>query len=117
MTKAWPQGMAIAFCTLVEEIAPSYGCHVALTGGCLYKTESRKDLDILFYRVRQTPEINKLGLFLALQDKLGVTVVKHVNGWITKAKWNNRNIDFFFPEEEGPRDTRDNVKYDEDDDG
>lgn len=114
MSVAWTPEMARSFCVLLEEIAPNYGCHVALTGGCLYKNFDRKDIDILFYRVRQKPEIDKLGLFLALEEKLGVKVVRHVNSWITKAKWNNRDIDFFFPEEDGPRDTRDNVKYDDD---
>lgn len=36
---------------------------VALTGGCLYKPEPRDDCDILFYRIRQTKEINHKGLY------------------------------------------------------
>ena len=40
---------AIEICKEIEMRAPSYGCHVALTGGCLYKDGDRKDCDLLFY--------------------------------------------------------------------
>lgn len=99
MAKSWSQEMAIQFCVLVEEIAPQFGAHVALTGGCLYKAEfNRKDCDIVLYRIRQK-SIDDVGLLAALQEKLGVEVTKRVNNWLTKAKWNDRNIDIFWPEE------------------
>jgi hypothetical protein len=100
MSVAWTQQEAIVFCTLVEEIAPAYGCHVALTGGCLYKRLDRKDLDVVLYRIRQKDTIERTKLFEALSSKLALYDVKHINGWITKAKWANRSIDFFFPEED-----------------
>ena len=49
----WTQEEAIALCKKIESIVPLAGCHVALTGGCLYRDGHRKDLDILFYRIRQ----------------------------------------------------------------
>jgi len=87
---------AINLCKIIEEIAPKYGCHVALTGGTLYKGGERKDIDILFYRVRQVEKINDDGLFSAL-DKIGVKKVSGF-GWCHKAVWDGHNIDIFFPE-------------------
>lgn len=43
---------AAAVCTLIEPIAENYGFHVALTGGCLYGSGGRKDIDIVFYSIR-----------------------------------------------------------------
>lgn len=50
---SWTQEEAIQLCRLLEALAPTFGCHVALTGGCLYKDGERKDCDILLYRIRQ----------------------------------------------------------------
>ena len=58
---------AVALCREIEKIAPNFGCHVALTGGCLYKDGARKDIDILFYRIRQVEKIDHEGLKQALQ--------------------------------------------------
>ena len=63
---SWTQSQAIDLCRQIEAIAPEFGCHVALTGGLLYKDGNRKDCDIVFYRVRQVAEINVKGLFDAL---------------------------------------------------
>lgn len=95
--KKWTLALAVDFCRTVEAICPVYGCHVALTGGCLYKEGERKDLDLVFYRIRQTT-INVVGLRYALEKELGVTF-SPTNGWCLKAQWEGRNIDMFFPEE------------------
>ncbi len=95
----WNITDAIELIVKIEEIAPLYGCHVALTGGVLYKVGERKDLDILFYRIRQVDKINTEGLMIALES-LGL--VKPVgSGWIYKSTFNNKGIDIFFPEEDG----------------
>lgn len=93
----WTQQQAIELCRKIEAIAPSFGCHVALTGGLLYKDGSRKDCDLLFYRIRQVPKINTIGLLVELSKK-GVTVVSGF-GWIRKAVYDGRSVDLFFPEE------------------
>lgn len=98
MTK-WSQQEAIELCAAIEKLAPQYGCHVALTGGCLYKGGPRKDADILFYRIRQVETIDVDGLFDAL-EKAGIEITGDF-GWCVKAKIGERNIDFFFPEREG----------------
>lgn len=91
---------AIDLCKKVEKICPKYGCHVALTGGTLYKNEQRKDIDILFYRIRQVEKIDHDGLFLALK-KINLIKVSGF-GWCHKAIFNDDiDVDIFFPEEIG----------------
>ncbi len=94
----WNQQEAIDFCKKIEAMCPEFGCHVALTGGLLYKEGDRKDLDILFYRIRQVDYINIEGLKDALVG-IGVTLGKDF-GWCKKAAFKGKNIDMFFPEHE-----------------
>jgi hypothetical protein len=100
----WAQSEAIDLCRRIEEIAPTCGAHVALTGGTLYKDGPRKDVDILFYRIRQVKEINRAKLLRALKQ-LGIVIGKR-HGWVQKATYNGKSIDFFFPDHV---DTRDDV--------
>lgn len=104
MTGAWTQPEAINLCLFIEDVCPKFGCHVALTGGLLYKTGQRKDADILFYRIREVEEIDLAGLFRALAV-LGIEVDPEHAGssheddsWCVKANWHGKPIDFFFPE-------------------
>lgn len=99
MRGAWTQDEAIALCRSIEAICPQYGCHVALTGGTLYKDGPRKDLDILFYRIRQIEHVDIDGLFAAMTG-IGIERARGF-GWCIKATFNERNIDCFFPEEDG----------------
>lgn len=94
----WTQQEAIALCKQIEPLCPQFGCHVALTGGLLYKEGTRKDCDLLFYRIRQNSRIDKVGLFNAL---LAVEV-QHArgHGWIHKCLWRGKGVDCFFPEED-----------------
>lgn len=93
----WDQEDAIQVCRMLEDISPVYGCHVALTGGCLYKDGRRKDADILFYRIRQVKAIDEIGLIAKLRE-IGFEIVKR-SGWVLKVKYEGRPIDMFFPEE------------------
>ena len=95
----WTQQQAIDLCRKIEEVCPQYGCHVALTGGTLYKDGERKDADILFYRIRQVDEINVESL---MEHLANIGVERGADyGWCQKATYEGRNIDFFFPEREG----------------
>ena len=94
----WTQAEAIELCRRIEAIAPDYGAHVALTGGLLYKQGARKDADILFYRIRQWESIDFSGLFARLHDELGIVQLQDY-GWCKKATWNDKDIDFFHPED------------------
>lgn len=97
----WTQAEAIELCTRIEVTCPLYGCHVALTGGLLYKTGPRKDCDLLFYRIRQVKKIDMPGLWKSLAA-LGVEKCRGF-GWCYKATYQGKTIDCFFPEEEkGP---------------
>lgn len=101
----WTKQEAIDLCIAIEQIAPAYGCHVALTGGTLYKPGDRKDCDILFYRIRQTPEIDVDGLFNALAEIGLERTANHI--WCHKATFQGKNVDCFFPEENaGPTNSR-----------
>jgi len=95
----WVQREAIDLCSKIEAICQPFGCHVALTGGLLYKQGERKDCDILFYRIRQVKEIDLEGLWGALAAE-GINK-KSGFGWCYKAEYEGKNIDFFFPEEQG----------------
>ena len=101
---AWTQSEAIGLCRQIEQIAPAFGLHVALTGGLLYKDGPRKDADILLYRVRKVgpADIDWVGLFDALRDKLNIQhYPTHDYGWCKKATWQGRAIDFFNPDDDG----------------
>jgi len=94
----WTQLDAIKICREIEAICPDFGCHVALTGGLLYKDGDRKDLDVLFYRIRQRQQIDMDGLFEALKS---IQIIKDSGfGWCYKANHNGKPIDCFFPEEQ-----------------
>lgn len=95
----WTQQQAVNLCIVVEAVCPPFGCHVALTGGTLYRpTEPRKDCDILFYRIRQVKKVDVDGLFKALE----VVGLKKVSGfgWCHKAEYEGKQVDCFFPEEQ-----------------
>lgn len=92
----WTLEDAVDLCCKIEQIAPQYGCHVALTGGTLYRGGERKDVDILFYRIRQVDEIDVDGLVQGLRD-LGIEPGRDC-GWVYKASHDGRPIDLFFPE-------------------
>lgn len=97
--KKWAQAEAIKLCVKIESICPKFGCHVALTGGLLYKTGERKDCDLLFYRIRQVKEIDIEGLFNALLE-IGLSKVSGF-GWCYKCEYHGKPVDCFMPEEQG----------------
>ena len=92
----WTQENAITLCRVVESICTKYDCHVALTGGTLYKDGDRKDCDILFYRIRQAQEIDIDGLIKEL-CMIGFEITGE-HGWVKKATFNGKSVDMFFPE-------------------
>lgn len=95
----WTQEEAIYLAAKIETVAPSHGCHVALTGGCLYKSGGRKDCDILFYRIRQVEKINFVSLFHTLLE-MGFERIEGF-GWCFKATYYGKPVDMLFPEEIG----------------
>lgn len=71
-------------------------CHVALTGGTLYKDGNRKDVDVLFYRVRQKAHPPRESILAALRG-IGFIIGKEYN-WCTKSTYKGIDVDLFFPE-------------------
>jgi hypothetical protein len=99
-TLVWSRDEAVELCRLLEEIAPTFGAHVALTGGLLYKDGPRKDCDVLLYRIREwNKPVDFDGLFIALQAK-GFEIGEDY-GWCKKLKWQGKPIDMFDPESYG----------------
>lgn len=96
--RKWSLIDAVDLCRKIESICPKYGYHVALTGGCLYKDDRRKDLDLLFYRIRQVETPDTDGMLSDFQKSLGI-VRQSGFGWCIKTTQNGKNIDMFFPEE------------------
>jgi hypothetical protein len=92
----WTQAEAIEIATAVEAIAPEYGCHVALTGGCLYRRGVRKDCDLVIYRIRQVPQIDVQG-FLSALAAIGFSVTSD-HGFCVKCDCKGRGVDLLFPE-------------------
>ena len=105
----WTQTQAIELCRQIEQFAPLYGCHVALTGGTLYKVGERKDIDILFYRVRQEENIDVHSLKNALAQ-VGIAIERDC-GFVVKANWKLcAAVDLLFPDRpraDWPTDTPD----------
>ncbi|MBL4891482.1 MAG: hypothetical protein JKX91_06605 [Rhizobiaceae bacterium] len=99
---------AIKLCQIIELIAPNFGCHVALTGGCLYKEGARKDIDVLMYRIRQVQEIDMDGLWRAL-SLVGIEKISGF-GWCYKASWLDKQVDVFFPESKDGEYNRENIE-------
>lgn len=88
---------AAEICREVEQaLSPNLPCHVALTGGTLYKDGERKDIDLLFYRVRQYPHPSREDIEARI-EKLGFEFLGGWN-WCTKARFKGFDIDLFFPE-------------------
>jgi hypothetical protein len=95
---SWVREEAIELCKLVEIVCVGCGCHVALTGGLLYKDGPRKDCDLLFYRIRQWNKIDMEKLKTVLLA-IGFTDFKGF-GWVYKANYKGKPVDCFFPEEQ-----------------
>lgn len=93
----WVQQEAINLATKVESVCALAGCHVALTGGCLYKGGFRKDCDLLFYRIRQTENIN-LDVLWKLLSSIGLEMTSG-RRWVFKGIYEGKSVDMFFPEE------------------
>lgn len=105
----WTQPEAVSLCVLVEAVCPSFGCHVAMTGGLLYKHGPRKDADLVFYRVRQVDRVDFSGLLDAL-EAIGLNIpTKGGPRWLVKATYRGKPVDMFFPELDGMYDAHGDV--------
>jgi hypothetical protein len=110
----WNREQAIVLCRAIEPIVASFGCHIALTGGLLYKDGIRKDLDLIVYRAGQdfgdeprgsfSDSVDRDALFAALKELDIEVALEHTR--VVKAHYGAKDmrlqeIDFIFPECEG----------------
>lgn len=102
----WTKEEAFAFCRIMEAVAPTYGAHVALTGGLLYKDGERKDCDILLYRIRERETPVDFDAMFAALIPYGVQFVDDF-GWCKKITWNGKKVDVFDPDNDGEYPTKD----------
>ena len=96
----WTQERAIELCRTLEPIAADHGCHVALTGGCLYRDGPRKDVDILLYRSLDEPAIDWVKLADAFLARAQVEIYADF-GYCKKARYKGMRVDLFDPHEAG----------------
>ena len=88
---------ALTLCKeLYEELSP-VGVFPALTGGCLYKRWPRKDVDIVLYGHRDRGGRLEISDVLKELEGCGL-VIKSKHGFVTKAAWNNLEVDILIPE-------------------
>jgi len=97
--QTWTFDQARSLIVRLEARLPEIGCHIGLTGGVLYKEGQRKDLDLIVYRIRQTPVINDVALRNVFES-CDIEILREC-GWVYKAKYQNKGIDILIPESTG----------------
>lgn len=91
------KAVAEELCLKIYEALGPFGFYPALTGGVLYKTGSRKDVDIVIYRNRQKSPAFEMSDLEGLLKKSGLEDIEFF-GFVTKAKYGAVNVDLFNPE-------------------
>lgn len=109
----WTQAEAIDLCRKVEPLLQPFGCHVALTGGLLYKDGPRKDCDLIIYRQGLDfgkergsfeDEVDRQRLLVALEEAGIRVIVEYIR--VVKCQLSERTedlkmLDLIFPEMDG----------------
>lgn len=96
------ESIAHHLCHMIEQFAPEYDYHVALTGGCLYKMGKRKDVDIMLYQTRSSlkDHVCRRDDILERLGREGFQIHQTID-WLTKATYERDgktyDIDFLFP--------------------
>lgn len=96
----WTREQALDLCTLIHNLpSQKFGCHVALTGGLLYKDGPRKDCDLVIYQRGDTkgvrPELDWQGLWAALAE-IGLYMNKDC-GYVKKCTYQGLPVDILDP--------------------
>src|SRR5688572_1010196 len=97
--EVWTTKEAISLCTILEPLAAMNNCHIALTGGLLYRTGMRKDCDIVVYRrgmlkgEKELPEFNREEITKSFSRVL--TIVNEFTR-VTKAAFDGKPVDLLF---------------------
>lgn len=100
-------GDAVAICKLLEPELAKHGFHVALTGGTLYGEGGRKDIDLVFYRIRNNPKFpqdfvstsaRRNAVNKYLRDDLGMILLGSY-GFVHKWQKGSLKLDIMYPDE------------------
>ena len=91
---------AVALCIKLSDVIPAAVCYVALTGGCLFKPGSRKDIDLIFYRNRQSLIDFELLEAILIEQGLHLSDNPTPAKWLIKATWEGFSVDLLCPEAE-----------------
>lgn len=108
----WTIDEAISFCRALRTIAEPIGFSVGLTGGCLYRGHSNKDIDVIFYPLKKPSPFDVGGLRTALKEsgllkcRLDRALMQKAWGYrgVNDDKWvevweaDGKRVDLFFME-------------------
>ena len=107
---SWTQQEAIELCVRLEPVASAHRCHVALTGGLLYKEAPRKDCDIIVYFEGRKATDTEAKTFAECvnRDNL-ITAFWHacdlppqdIYSRVVKCLYRGKSVDLIFPELDG----------------
>lgn len=92
--------LGLELCTILYNALRDRGYFPALSGGLVYKSGPRKDVDIVIYRHRQMHNSFEMH---DIEDELvscGLTNIEYY-GFVTKAKFRGYDVDLFNPESSG----------------
>lgn len=106
----WIQQDAVSLCQLLEPVAARNRCHVALTGGLLYKDGPRKDCDIVVYFEGRKPSDDAVATFSACVDRPALLndfwtscqlQPMDIYTRVVKCLYRGKPVDLLFPELDG----------------
>jgi hypothetical protein len=90
---------AVRIARAIEAIVEPLGAHVALTGGCLHRGASTKDVDIIFYphQVKPFPSYNRDTILKVLIDEGAIMVdttscSPYIDKDVVIATWNRADL-------------------------
>lgn len=72
---------AVTIALDIERVIAPLGAHTALTGSCLYRGESKKDVDIVVYPHNADDPPAKMDLLNALHEQLELGIVNKKGWW------------------------------------
>lgn len=99
MSSEWNLQEALAICRFIEPIVRPHNAHIGLTGGCLYSSGLRKDLDVVIYPHGGSGGMDEPGVIKGLAEAGFVMGQRYTR--VQKAMWFGKVIDFIFPHHEG----------------
>lgn len=89
----------VRLCKQLYPLLKTVGLFPALSGGLLYKEGERKDIDIVIFRHRQDLETFEMNnVIVQVCFKACGVEITNFYGFVTKAKWEGFDVDFFNPE-------------------